>query len=169
MTIEKNFYEDLMFEPTTENFYKLIRRNKGDSRSQASSLIVDGQEISPPEQQRKSFAQYYEELSVLKNENFAFLELCTVRHELITQYCDENPMTLDPITKSEVKEAISRLNTKKALDEFCLTAEHLKHVENSLIEDITDTFNRIICEKQIPEAYGQLSWNHSYADHRKAV
>ena len=37
----KNFYEDLMSEPTTENFYKLIRRNKGDSRSQASILIVD--------------------------------------------------------------------------------------------------------------------------------
>ena len=98
----KNFYEDLMSEPTTEKFYKLIRRNKGNSRSQVSSLIVDGQEISSPEQQRKSFAQYYEELSVPKNENYvsAFLELCTVRHELITQYCDENPMTLDPITKS---------------------------------------------------------------------
>ena len=144
-----------MSEPTTEKFYKLIRRNKGDSRSQVSSLIVDGQEISSPEQQRKSFAQYYEELSVPKNENYdsAFLELCTVRHELISQYCDENPMTLDPITKSEVKEAISRLNTKKAPDEFGLTAEHLKHAGNSLIEDITDTFNQIICEKQIPEAF----------------
>ena len=139
MTTEKNFHEDLTSELTTEKFYKLIRRNKGDSRSQASSLIVDGQEISSPEQQRKSFAQYYEDLSVPKNENYdsAFLELCTVRHELITQYCVENPMTLHPITKSEVKEAISRLNTKKASDEFGLTAEHLKHVGNSLIEDIT--------------------------------
>ena len=69
---------------------------------------MDGQEISSPEQQRKRFAQYYEDLSVPKNENYdsAFLEL-------IPQYCDEYPMTLDPITKSEVKEAISRLNTKK--------------------------------------------------------
>ena len=144
----KNFYEDLMSEPTTEKFYKLIRRNKGDSRSQASSLIVDGQEIPSPEQQRKSFAQYYEELSVPKNENYdsAFLDLCTVRHELNTQYCDENTMTLDPITKSEVKEAISRLYTKKAPGEFGLTAEHLQHAGNSLIEDITDTFNQIICE-----------------------
>ena len=74
---------------------------------------MDGQEISSPEPQRKSFAEYYEELSVPKNENYdsAFLEPCTVRHKLITQYCDENPMTVDPITKSEVKEAISRLNT----------------------------------------------------------
>ena len=62
-------------------------------------------------------------------------------------------MTLDPITKSEVKEAISRLNTKKAPDELGLTAEHLKHAGNSLIEDITDAFNRIICDKQIPEAF----------------
>ena len=78
----KNFFEDLMPEPTTEKFYKLICTNKGDSRSQASSLIEDGQELSSPEQQRKSFAQYYEELSVPKNINHdsAFLELCTVRH-----------------------------------------------------------------------------------------
>ena len=145
---------------------------------------MDGQEISSPEQQGKSFAQYYEELSVPKNENYdsALLKLCTVRHELITQYCDENPMTLDPITKSEVKEAISRLNrTKKATDEFGLTAEHLKHAGNSVIDDITDTFDRMICEKQIPEAFkiGILtpvlkkskspSNMDSYADHRKAV
>ena len=104
---------------------------------------------------RNSFAQYYEELSVPKTENYdsAFLELCTVRHELITQYSDENPRTFDPITKSEVKEAISRLNTKKAPDEFALTAEHLKQAGNSLIEDITDTFNHKICENQIPEAF----------------
>ena len=47
-----------MSEPTTDKFYKLIRRNKGGSRSQASSLIVDGREISSQDQQRKSFAQY---------------------------------------------------------------------------------------------------------------
>ena len=48
--IAKIFYEDLMSEPTTEKFYKLICRNKGDSISQVSSLIVDGQEIWSPEQ-----------------------------------------------------------------------------------------------------------------------
>ena len=70
MRIVKNFYEDLMSEPTLDKFYKLIRRNKGGSRSQSSSLIVDGHEISSPDQQRKSFAQYFEDLSVPKNEKY---------------------------------------------------------------------------------------------------
>ena len=144
-----------MSEPTTDKFYKLIRRNKGGSRSQASSLIVDGHEISSPDQQRKSFAQYFEDLSVPKNEKYdsAFLDLCNTRHELITEYCEENAAILDPITNSEVKQAISQLNTKKAPDEFGLTAEHLKYAGNSLIKDITDTFNQIICDKRVPEAF----------------
>ena len=104
-----------MSEPTTDKFYKLIQRNKGGSRSQASSLIVDGHEISSPDQQRKSLVQYFEDLSVPKNEKYdsAFLELCNTRHELITEYCEENAAILDPITNSEVKQAISQLNTKK--------------------------------------------------------
>ena len=42
---------------------------------------------------------------------------------------------------------------KKAPDEYGLMAEHLKHAGDSFIEDITDTFNQISCDKQAPGAF----------------
>lgn len=58
--------------------------------SQTSTLVVNGKEIPSPVQQMKAFAYYYEDLSVPKDKQYdaAFLELCTVRHELITQICE---------------------------------------------------------------------------------
>ena len=82
------------------------------------------------------------------------MELCNTRHELITEYCEENAAILDPLTNSEVKQAISQLNTKKkAPDEFGLTAEHLKYAGISLIKNISDTFIQIICDKRVPKAF----------------
>ena len=90
----KTFYETLMSEPSTEMFYKLLRRNKGGSGQQTSMLVVNGKEISAPEQQRKVFANYYEDLSVPKDKHYdsAFLGLCSVRHELITQICEDSSL-----------------------------------------------------------------------------
>ena len=77
-----------MSEPSTEMFYKLLQRNKG------GSGVVNGKEISAPEQQRKVFANYYEDLSVPKDKQYdsAFLGLCSVRHELITQICEDSSL-----------------------------------------------------------------------------
>ena len=58
-----------------------------------------------------------------------------------------------PINRTEVQKAISQLNTKKPPDELGLTAEHLKYAGNLLIDDITDIFNQIICEKEVPELF----------------
>ena len=56
-----------MSNPTTEKFYQLIRRNRGSIGSQTTSLIVNGNEIYSPDDQRNVFAKYYEELSVPKD------------------------------------------------------------------------------------------------------
>ena len=78
--------------------------------------MVNDEEISSPQQQRKVFAKYFEDLSVPKDERYdsAFLEMCNTRHELITQICQESSITLDPITVSETKKAILQLNSKKS-------------------------------------------------------
>ena len=55
-----------MSNPTTENFYQLIRRNRGSVGRQTTSLIVNGNEIYSPDDQRNVFAKNYEKLSVLK-------------------------------------------------------------------------------------------------------
>ena len=81
----KNFYAELMSHPTSYKFHRLIRRNKGSTGPSTSSIISNGKEINSPYMQRQVFAQYYEDLSIPKDEDYdsAFLELCNVRHKLI--------------------------------------------------------------------------------------
>ena len=151
----KSFYDALMDNPTTDKFYQLNRRNRGGKGSSTSSLMVNDEEISSPQQQRKVFAKYFEDLSVPTDERYdsASLEMCNTRHELITQICQESSITLDPITVSETKKAILQLNSKKAPDEFGLVSEHLKHAGSAVIEDITGLFNQILYEKHVPSAF----------------
>ena len=148
----KHFYNELMQNPSTEKFYQLIRKNRGSNGQKTSSIIVDGKEIFSPEKQRKAFADYYEDLSVPKDNGYdsAYLELCNVRHDLIKQICEESSELLDPITPEEVEKGISKLNTKKSPDESGLAAEHLKCSGPVIIESVTDLFNQILQEKSVP-------------------
>ena len=105
--------------------------------------------------QRQVFAQYYEDLSIPKDEDYdsAFLKLCYVRHKLIEQLCKESESDFEPITESEVLKAISQLNSNKAADESGLTAEHLKNSGDTLTNEITDIFNTILKEKCVPQQF----------------
>ena len=151
----KNFYNELMQNPNTDKFQQLIGRNRGNSSHKTCSLIKNGNEIFSPEKQRKTFAEYYEDLSVPKDNGYdsAYLELCYIRHELIKQVCEESSEVLDPVTPEEVKEGISKLNSKKSADEFGLTAEHLKWSGPLISDIITDMFNQIFHEKTVPESF----------------
>lgn len=126
-----------MSETSTEMFYKLLRRNKGGSGQQTSMLVVNGKEISAPEQEKKVFANYYEDFSVPKDKQYdsAFLGLCSVRHELITQICKESSLPFKPVTPAKTRKAVSQLNNKKAPNEYGLSAEHLKYAGKADIED----------------------------------
>ena len=151
----KNFYEDLMSNPTTEKFYQLIRRNRANGGKQTNSLVVNGEEVYSPDGQRNAFAKYYEELSVPQDHGYdsAFLELCNVRHELINKLYENNPEMLDPITSEEVTKAISQLNAKKSPDETGLTAEHLKYAGKAAANFISILFNQIMTEKKVPDMF----------------
>ncbi|MEW8544540.1 MAG: hypothetical protein AB2693_13510, partial [Candidatus Thiodiazotropha sp.] len=151
----KNFYNDLMKNPSTDKFYQLIRRNKGDKVQYTGCIRVGDKDLYSPDLQRNAFAQYYEDLALPADRGYdsAYLELCSTRHEIIKQVCDESSEYLEPFTLKEVRDAVQKLNTKKAPDEFGLTAEHLKLSNCVLIDDITDIFNQILHTKIVPEAF----------------
>ena len=89
-----------MSNPTSDKFHRLIRRNKGSTGQSTSSIISSGKEIASPDMQRNLFAQYYEDLSIPKEEDCdsAFLELCNVRHKLSEQLRKESQSDFEPIT-----------------------------------------------------------------------
>ena len=78
---------------------------------------MNGKEINSADEQRMAFAKYYENLSIPKDNGYesAYLELCSVRHNIIAQLCEDSSETVEPFTVKEISEAISKLNNKKLL------------------------------------------------------
>ena len=95
-----------MQNPNTDKFHQLIRRNRGNSGHKTCSLVKNGNEIFSPEKQRKTFAEYYEDLSVPKDNGYdsAYLELCNVRHELIKQVCEE---TFEVVSRAGPRDVVA--------------------------------------------------------------
>ena len=151
----QNFYTDLMNNPSTDKFYQLIRKNSGNKGQNVECLIVNGKEMSSADEQRLAFARYYEDLSIPKDDGYdsAYLDLCTVRHKLISELCEENRDSIDPFTVKDITDAISKLNNKKAPDEFGLAAEHLKYSSVTFVEEITDIFNQILNTRTVPQSF----------------
>ena len=83
----------------------------------------------------------------------AYLDLCTVRHKLISELCEANRDSIDPFTVKDITDAISKLNNKKAPDEFGLAAEHLKYSSVTFFEEITDIFNQILNTRTVPQSF----------------
>ena len=109
-------------------------------------MRVNGKEIYSPGLQRNVFDDYYEDLATPKDKGYdeAYLELCSAQLKIIKQICKENLDQPEPISTKEVQDAISSLNNKKAVDEFGLSAEHLKHSGKVLVVEITAIFNQIL-------------------------
>lgn len=151
----QNFYSEIMANPSTELFYRLINRNKGSRNTRTTSIQVNGEDFYSANGQLRCFSNYFEDLSVPKDEGYDsdFLELTNIRERLITEICDNEQSVQNPIVESEVKSAIDQLNTGKAPDEFGLVSEQLKASKNILLPYITTIFNQIIESKHVPEDF----------------
>lgn len=103
----RNLYADLMSNPSTDKFYQLIRKNNGNRRQNTECILADGEEVTTPEKQRLAFARCYEDLSVPKEQgyNSGYLELCSVRHSIITKLCEESTDEIEPFTEKDIRDA----------------------------------------------------------------
>lgn len=70
-----------MQNPSSEMFYKLIRRSQSKTESNSACIQVQDSKCFDPLQQRQFFAHYYEDLATPKDLNYdsVFLELCNIR------------------------------------------------------------------------------------------
>ena len=112
----KQLYEKLMTNPSSKLFYQ-------------QCLKVGDRECYSPEEQCKAFASYYEDLSVPKENEYddAYLNLCSVRQNVIEQYLKEENLNEIMFTVPEVETSIRKLNSGKSPDEYGLCAEHFKY------------------------------------------
>lgn len=151
----KSFYDSLMENPTNQKFYQLIKRARSKQESNATCIQENGVRHFDSGQQRRCFAQYFEDLAIPKDQKYdnIFLELCNVRvTETETRYrCDTS--TDVRITESEVGIAIDQLNNGKAPDEYGLSSEHFKAAKSVIVPVLTDLFNQILTEKKVPATF----------------
>ena len=66
----QNLYYKLMENPSTELFYRLIRRNRGYCNTVTTCIKTDEQEYFIPEEQRHCFLKCFEDLSVPKDKGY---------------------------------------------------------------------------------------------------
>lgn len=143
-----------MTKPSSKLFYQLIKRNKNTSSS-TQCIKVGDRECYSVDEQCKAFADYYEDLSVPKENEYddAYLNLCSVRQNVIEQYLREENLSEIMFTVSEVEISIQKLNNGKSPDEYGLCAEHFKFGKDLLSEHITPLFNQILETKSIPTSF----------------
>ena len=126
--IERNkFYNDLMDNPGTVVFHRLINRNRLNRNNDTACITEQTTNHYTTEDQTNCFARYYEDLAVPKDKGYdtATLELRNVSHTLMEDIFEEEAKTHTQVITSEmIQKAVESLNTGKAADEHGLKAEH---------------------------------------------
>ena len=109
-----------MTNPSSKQFYQLIKRNKNTSSSTQCIKVGDRERYSPDEQCKAFAANYYEDLSVPKESEYddTYLNLCSVRQNMIEQYLKEENLNEIMFTVSEVETSIQKLNSGKSPDDY---------------------------------------------------
>ena len=154
---KEHFYTNLMNNPDSKAFHRLIRMNQSDRSNSSNCFIVNGEIIMDLTKQRQTLKHYYEDLAVPKpDKDFddEYLEDCEFYIELINKLKQqEDYERTKPFTDSEIEKCIHQLNSGKSADEFGLCAEHLKAAGQVLIPVLRDIFNDILLLGKIPDCF----------------
>ncbi|CAC5395911.1 unnamed protein product [Mytilus coruscus] len=144
--------KQIMENPSTELFYKLINRNRFKPRTNTTGIDIEGELEFNPARQRKAFAKYYEDLSIPKETNYdnSYQELCQIRQRLVEEVLHNKPSNIEPYKEDDISKAIDNLNTGKSPDEYGLCAEHLKLAKEIVTPTLTNVFNNILINRAVP-------------------
>ena len=121
----KAFYNALMENPSTEMFYRLIRKSQSSKEVSSSCIVMDGVKHSDAASQRKCFAQYYEDLAVPKDNDYenVFLKLYNIRCDKIQSELSNSCKELS-FSESDIEKSIDKLHNGKSPDEYGISAEY---------------------------------------------
>ncbi|CAC5397677.1 unnamed protein product [Mytilus coruscus] len=150
-----NLYQQIMDNPSTDLFYKLINRNRSKPRTNSTGIDIEGELEFNPTIQRKAFLKYYEDLSIPKESKFdnSYLELCQIRQRLVEEVLYNQQTNIEPYKEDDISKAIDNLNTGKSPDEYGLCAEHLKLAKETVTPTLTNIFNNILIIRAVPTEF----------------
>ncbi|KAK3101100.1 hypothetical protein FSP39_000927 [Pinctada imbricata] len=149
------FYEEVMAQQNSANFYRLINRNNKSSRSTVA-LLEKGHHVTKSDEQCRSFAAFYEDLAIPSdNSEFDsdYQNRLAYDLDLIRKIVSDTDDVLPIITPVEVACAIKMLHNKKAKDEFGIVSEHIKTAGEAILQPIASIFTSIMHLKHVPSDF----------------
>ncbi|CAG2244628.1 unnamed protein product [Mytilus edulis] len=145
----------------TTLFYKLIRKQRGKMGRFIEELIVENETYQTSDSVLEGWTKHFGDLAKKSNyQNFDqnHLEAVEVETEIILKICKENYLH-EKVSIQELKNAVKKLNTNKAMDFYGITAENFIYASETLLESERSSLEWRIAERQLQiKTYSSNSW-----------
>ncbi|VDI36138.1 Hypothetical predicted protein [Mytilus galloprovincialis] len=118
-------------------FFRLIKTQRSSSSHFTHTLRTEEKEASTPNEINNVFKEHFEKLAKTNSNpsfNIGHDNLVKLDVETIVNICENQEITIQPVTSTEITKRISILKRKKAGDVEGLTAEHLIYGGTELTE-----------------------------------
>ncbi|CAG2190405.1 unnamed protein product [Mytilus edulis] len=145
-------HEEIMKASDRDNelFFRLIKTQRSSSSQFTHTLQTPDKEASTPDDINELFKEHFANLAKTKDNPFFDKEhdnLVKLDAETIVNLCENDDITVQPVTSSEISKLISQLKKRKSGDVDGLTSEHLIYGGIALIDYLTTLINNIFYTK----------------------
>ena len=121
---------ELMSNPSSKLFHRIVRRNRSENTSTCTQYIkYNGKELYEPSEQIVVFKEFYKDLAMPKAEphfDQDYADEISIKYQHIKILCKEARNKTEVFNETDIQKAISKLNSGKSADEFGIQAKHLK-------------------------------------------
>ncbi|KAK3515275.1 hypothetical protein QTP70_013499 [Hemibagrus guttatus] len=128
-----------------ENLYRLARQRDRDGKDVQQVRVIkdrDGRVLTSEESVQRTWKEYFEELMNEENEREKRVEGVNSVEEKV-----------DKIRKDEVRKALKRMKSGKAVDPDDIPVEVWKCLGEAAVELLTGLFNRVLESERMPEEW----------------
>ena len=154
---KENIISELMSNPSSRLFHRIVRRNRSDSASTGTQYIkYNDRELYDSSEQIGAFKEFYEDLAMPKAEphfDQDYSDEVSIKYEHIKILCNKARTVTEAFTEQDVQKAVSKLNTGKSADEYGIQTEHLKLAGPHILPLLVKLFNEIVSSGVVPESF----------------
>lgn len=144
---QRNFIQEIMdaSENDTKTFSKLINKQRTNDYKDTGSLIVNGENVTKTEDILEQWKHHFQKLAIPNIITEFDLERLTLV-EMQNKVIEEQQLTIgkrmQPVTITEVLNAITNMKSGKARDENGIGAEHYKYAAEQIAPFICECINK---------------------------
>jgi len=133
-------------------FFRLIKNQRSTSSQFTQVLQANDKEACTPEDINLVFKDHFAKLAKQSNHptfNEDHDKLVNLDAETIVNICENDEVTIQPVTSVEIAKIISSLKRRKSGDVDQLTAEHLLYGGDATVDYLTALINNIFYTKHV--------------------